>query len=361
MKKDGRLINQNDKILCGNIGAVVIIAVFLMMQSGIAGMIDFAQMIWVFVIMSVEILGIRLFKKRKPQNAIKYTGIIAGLLSMLLTLGNYVRLYGTINLLLFRISIISLLWGNIFNMITVLILGKYVSGIRAHMRKFMAYRRLRKEKQLQKSMDILWDSMKQSNHENEAERLYKETKSIRHDMKNQMNIVQALLEQGEYNKAQEYLAQYYGEVQTSGEDGCYCRNEMINLLIKNTKGICQKSGIAFYAAICNEIPEKCNMDLCVLLGNALDNAVEGCSGEKPQVCLDIRRKDNFLLIDVRNTIKASVLEKNPALTTTKSNSAMHGLGISSMKKLAEKYFGTVEFAEEAGFFICSILLDLETE
>lgn len=357
----GRLRNRDDRILWGNISAVVVIAAFIMMQAGIAGMIDFPQMIGVPILMTLEIIVSRLMKRKELKNIIKYSGITAGLVSMLITLGYFMQLYGRINLLFFRISLISLFWGNIFNMIFILISENYLSRAREHFRKFLAYRRLRREKQLQKTMDMLWESMKNQDKENEAERLNKETKCMRHDMKNQIHVLQGLLEQGEYQRAQEYLAQYYGELQTAGEEGCYCKNEMVNLLVKNIKGICQKSGIAFYASICNEIPEKYNMDLCVLLGNALDNAVEGCKGEKPQVYLDIRRKENFLLIGVRNTIHTSILEKNPALMTTKKDAALHGMGTTSIKKLAEKYCGTVEFSEEAGYFQCSILLDLETE
>ncbi len=361
MNKESWFRNSDIAILCGNIVAAIIIAFYIISQGGVAGLIDVSQILCILILMVGELMVIRLFRKKERQSVLKYAGLIMGLVTMLLTIGNYARLYGTVNLLFFRISIISLFWGNIFNIIIILILGKYIARIRRYICKLLAYRRLRKDRKLQKTMDILWDAMKHQEDEKEAERLNNETKCMRHDMKNQMNVLQILLVQGAYEKAQEYLAQYYGKLQAVEEESCYCKNEMINLLIKNSKGICQRLGITFYAVICNEIPKDCNIDLCVLLGNALDNAVEGCGGEKPQIYLDIRRKENFLLIDVRNTIQASVLENNPALKTTKKDHTMHGMGIASMRNLAEKYCGTIEFGEEDGFFVCSILLDLETE
>lgn len=59
-------------------------------------------------------------------------------------------------------------------------------------------------------------------------------------------------------------------------------------------------------------------------------------------------------IIVKNSIAESVLSENPELRTNKKDKKAHGFGIASMKKIAEKYGGNVEYREEDHFFVTEI-------
>lgn len=139
----------------------------------------------------------------------------------------------------------------------------------------------------------------------------------------------------------------------------FCNNEVINYLINNKCEQCRKKGIEPYIFISSNIPDISELDLCILLGNALDNAIESNYGNgKKELYLEIRTTNNFLMIAVKNTISNSILENNPQLETTKEDKNQHGMGIMSMKEIAKKYNGSISFTEENGLFCCNILLDI---
>lgn len=62
---------------------------------------------------------------------------------------------------------------------------------------------------------------------------------------------------------------------------------------------------------------------------------------------------------VKNSITRSVSDENPKLKTSKKNKSSHGYGIRSIRNIAEKYGGSVNFSEENGCFITEIWLELE--
>lgn len=61
-------------------------------------------------------------------------------------------------------------------------------------------------------------------------------------------------------------------------------------------------------------------------------------------------------IAVKNSIAESVLLNNPDLKTDKQNKSEHGFGIKSIKQIADKYDGSIEFNEENGVFIAEVWL-----
>ena len=62
---------------------------------------------------------------------------------------------------------------------------------------------------------------------------------------------------------------------------------------------------------------------------------------------------------VKNRIARSVLDENPKLKTGKKDKSSHGYGIRSIRNIAQKYKGSVNFLEENGCFITEVWLELE--
>ncbi len=98
-----------------------------------------------------------------------------------------------------------------------------------------------------------------------------------------------------------------------------------------------------------EFPQRTNIrsvDLCAILGNLLDNAIEAArqvpdrSGRT--VTLTIRRIHQMLVIKVENTFAAAPIQENGGLKTTKTGGGLHGWGLKSARTAAEKYDGTVQ-------------------
>ena len=100
------------------------------------------------------------------------------------------------------------------------------------------------------------------------------------------------------------------------------------------------------------------VDLAVLLGNAVDNAVEAVdkvsASEQRRIYVSAKVKNNLLVIILRNPVSIPVDVYN--LNTTKANPFMHGYGVIGMKSIAEKYAGEINFTFENLIFETYILL-----
>lgn len=98
------------------------------------------------------------------------------------------------------------------------------------------------------------------------------------------------------------------------------------------------------------------IDLAVLLGNLIDNAIENIGGNKI-IRLEAKVINNLYHITIRNTIEFSILDSNKTLKTKKTDKSIHGYGIKSIKRLVSSYNGTIEFLEKDDYFIVDILLE----
>ena len=225
---------------------------------------------------------------------------------------------------------------------------------------YVLYVNMQKDHAKQLEYSILQQAFKsQEKSVEETKILYQSVRSIRHDLKQHFQVALTMLHSGKINEAVDYMEKYNDTVLDGISNKVFCDNDVVNYIINSKSKICSDRHIKIYIYIANEIPEFSDLDLCVLLGNALDNAIEGVSGEgNNEIYLELRNVDNFFMISVKNTIINSVLEYNPNLISTKNEKELHGLGILSMKEVVQKYNGSIEFYESDNKFCCDMLLDI---
>lgn len=225
---------------------------------------------------------------------------------------------------------------------------------------YVLYVNMQKDHAKQLEYSILQQAFKsQEKSVEETKILYQSVRSIRHDLKQHFLVALTMLHSGKINEAVDYMEKYNDTVLDGISNKVFCDNDVVNYIINSKSKICSDRHIKIYIYIANEIPEFSDLDLCVLLGNALDNAIEGVSGEgNNEIYLELRNVDNFFMISVKNTIINSVLEDNPNLISTKNEKEVHGLGILSMKEVVQKYNGSIEFYESDNKFCCDMLLDI---
>lgn len=225
---------------------------------------------------------------------------------------------------------------------------------------YVLYVNMQKDHAKQLEYSILQQAFKsQEKSVEETKILYQSVRSIRHDLKQHFQVALTMLHSGKINEAVDYMEKYNDTVLDGISNKVFCDNDVVNYIINSKSKICSDRHIKIYIYIANEIPEFSDLDLCVLLGNALDNAIEGVSGEgSNEIYLELRNVDNFFMISVKNTIINSVLEDNPNLISTKNEKEVHGLGILSMKEVVQKYNGSIEFYEIDNKFCCDMLLDI---
>lgn len=225
---------------------------------------------------------------------------------------------------------------------------------------YVLYVNMQKDHAKQLEYSILQQAFKsQEKSVEETKILYQSVRSIRHDLKQHFQVALTMLHSGKINEAVDYMEKYNDTVLDGISNKVFCDNDVVNYIINSKSKICSDRHIKIYIYIANEIPEFSDLDLCVLLGNTLDNAIEGVSGEgSNEIYLELRNVDNFFMISVKNTIINSVLEDNPNLISTKNEKEVHGLGILSMKEVVQKYNGSIEFYESDNKFCCDMLLDI---
>jgi len=179
----------------------------------------------------------------------------------------------------------------------------------------------------------------------------------RHDMRHHLSLIHSYLGNKDYDAAQKYIA----DVERSIEEATvekYCSNYTVNLILYAHIKHAKTEGIQVETHV--NLPEKSvvsDMDLCVLLGNALENATNACADipNKKDRFLKIscRTKHEKLMIQITNSCNGKVaFSDNMPISSTEN----HGLGTRSIAAIAQKYSGLCSFGYEDGCFTTSVIL-----
>lgn len=193
---------------------------------------------------------------------------------------------------------------------------------------------------------------------NEAREQYMEMRTLRHDMRHYLTVAAELVTAGRTEEARDYIEKVIHEKVDQAAGGVDTGDVVIDAVINNRIAVCLKKRIAMKCMVDSHFKGIDNIDMSVLLSNVLDNAIRGCGGSAaPEVELIIGTRKAFTYIIVKNSIAESVLVRNPDLETDRADRSAHGFGIMSMRRIAEKYNGSVEFREENDTFIVEIWLE----
>lgn len=94
-----------------------------------------------------------------------------------------------------------------------------------------------------------------------------------------------------------------------------------------------------------------NMDLAVIVGILLDNAIEATSKvNKKKIKMDIRSVKGVLIIEIENTFDGMVIKKRNRFMTRKKNKEFHGMGIKNIENILEKYDGEIKLNYSGNIF-----------
>lgn len=167
-----------------------------------------------------------------------------------------------------------------------------------------------------------------------------------HDFHNHIGALRQLLFHKKYTEAVQYLDELQAPVREM-TDTVWTGDETIDYLINSKATAAMASGIQLQTQV--EFPHNTNIrsaDLCAILGNLLDNALEAArqvsTPEQRFVRLTIRRINQMLVIKVENSFISSPVQKDGQLKTTKIGNGLHGWGLKSAQAAAEKYDGMVQ-------------------
>lgn len=201
------------------------------------------------------------------------------------------------------------------------------------------YERLQSESRLSALREMYYQGL---------QREQNQVRTLRHDMRNHMAVLQGLLDNGDTGKAEEYLRELLGSAALSGGRRI-CAHETANAVLSVKLGEMERLGIPADFQV--NLPEKLDIsdtDLCALLGNALDNAMEACTKVKtPDIRLRCRMDKGMLMLMVSNPLSG---DEKPGLGTTKADGKNHGFGLPGMTEIARRCGGSLDTRTEDGRF-----------
>lgn len=185
-------------------------------------------------------------------------------------------------------------------------------------------------------------------------------KLLKHDMKNNISCIDALIEEENYDEAHNIchsLTNKYTSIGTIVNTENYLLNAVLNVEIEKAKSY----GIPVKLSITNDLKMfKNNSDIISLIGNILDNAISYLSKNKVknnEINFSTGYEGSYSVIKCRNNILDSVLFNNPSLKTDKKDKDNHGKGITIINSIAHKYNGDVIIKERNKEFIITVILD----
>lgn len=189
---------------------------------------------------------------------------------------------------------------------------------------------------------------------------YRNTRSVVHDTKKHYFAIQSLLEKQQYEKINDYipdainmLESTYAKINTG--------NLVIDSFITNYISIAENEGITLNADINinpDNIPLK-DYDLCIVLGNMLDNCINGCrkaviaTHKYINITIFTDNNKKFVIHTVNPCI--DITTNNSEYTTNRNESLIHGYGIDNIIKTLNSYHGMFEYEKTDVFTACAIV------
>lgn len=199
--------------------------------------------------------------------------------------------------------------------------------------------------------------------EDNYQRLYNEQRRLEHtahDFKNHIFLLTKYLEHGKFDEAIEYGKKLTNPLEVLVQRS-WSGNKILDTIL-NTKLLeAERKNIQVHMEIDNmlELP-LADYDLCVIVSNLFDNAIEACEHVKrdeKDIFVSIKSTDVFYVIKIVNSMEIKPVKKNDKYYTIKEEQDIHGIGLESVRTSVEKYQGTLllDYTENQFSAVVSIM------
>lgn len=188
--------------------------------------------------------------------------------------------------------------------------------------------------------------------------IYMSNAKLYHDLNNHLNVLYQLLDKGDEEEAKKYIQEISKPILALSQI-TWTGVDVVDVIINSKIEKMKEKGITYEINV--EYPKNTNIlphDMCTILANLLDNAIEAVSGlESPgSIALTIRKINHFLMIKVSNSCAERKDSFDHFPKTTKKNKELHGWGLPSVADAVEKYNGTLKCTNENNQFLVIIML-----
>lgn len=205
--------------------------------------------------------------------------------------------------------------------------------------------------------DIYWKQVKLSSQEVEIARLMKvaemnaEFSETLHNTVHYLKVIRELAYEKKNQEICDIVEKLSGKLnrETIYE---YSHHKMLNTILSEYNSKAKKAGIHFdvYVEPGCVLEQIQDVDLITMLGNILDNAITATIQKENEPSIMVRifmqKNGKLCIIKVVNGFTGKLKEENGKLLSTKKEAGIHGLGVSSVSKIAEQYGGYLEYYVE---------------
>lgn len=200
----------------------------------------------------------------------------------------------------------------------------------------------------------------QLNHYNKLAENREVLSEVIHDFKNHLNCIHNLYKYEKKNELGNYIENLISLTDT--EKIVDTGNPVIDAVLSEKADIADKLGIKFKREL--YLPSNIEIrhtDLCIVLGNSLDNAIEACKRIADgtlikEIKLTMNYRDKYMIIVVTNTCEKPPIKSGRFFRSSKPYPELHGLGLQSIERTVKKYNGNMVVKYDLNLFELEIVM-----
>ncbi|SFE94926.1 Sensor_kinase_SpoOB-type, alpha-helical domain [[Lactobacillus] rogosae] len=196
-------------------------------------------------------------------------------------------------------------------------------------------------------------------HIGEVEKLYRDIRSMRHDMGNHIQTLEHLVAHNNMDDATEYLEHLkneWDEVSPEIKTG----SPVIDVILMEKLREAKERQIRFLSDFHYPHNTKLNaFDLSVIMNNALNNCMENVSGDDPYISISSFRKNSIFMITIKNSFGGQLNFGDSDLPETTKSGREHRIGLNNIRRVARMYMGDISLEQGNEEVILSIMMQVE--
>jgi sensor histidine kinase regulating citrate/malate metabolism len=181
---------------------------------------------------------------------------------------------------------------------------------------------------------------------------------LKHELRNHLTVLNLFLKDEQYEEAQNYLDKYAHDV-AEIIDFTHHENYLINVIAHDLLHRAKASDIKTELKL-KAIPANiAELDLCSLLCNIVDNALEACAkmpkGQERLINLCITRREPYFVISCKNSNPGEITTEGNFFATKKTQNG-HGYGLKIIERIVNSYDGIMSIDYDEDSFIIKVAL-----
>ncbi|MCL1916587.1 MAG: GHKL domain-containing protein [Desulfovibrionaceae bacterium] len=187
--------------------------------------------------------------------------------------------------------------------------------------------------------------------------MYETLRVMRHDYRHHLRVIGELLHTGDTTEIEQYLADIQKRIPDNKFEQ-YCSNSVLNALLASYSERCVKSDILYDVRV--SLPDDLaipNYDMCIVLGNLLENAIEACGRQEGvrKIELAVNTRGAHLAVMVQNSFTGEIMPDGGRPASVKPDG---GFGLRSVQAIAARYGGELMTEWGDGQFTAYVFMNL---